>query len=1178
MRVVSTLLFVFFFSLSTFAQTPNSLQALRSSEVISLQFKTLPNAAKIADLTKQGIQLQHYLGNNTYQATVAKSADLNAAMQDFEISKSELRRSHAGIIEDIQAGNIPNHASTNQGTVDIAITFNTKMDKALIKNIIAAYNAQMIQAFPGGQIIVINVANDKVEKILNEPFVDNVEFKQDKVSVLNYENKSIQGAHYVHAASIPGMELDGSGVVIGIGDGGKLGENIDFDQAILSETNDYAPNFGIHGNHVTGTIGSRGILDPKQSGFAPAAGLLIEMSQNIIYKTQEYYEEYGMVLTNNSYGSGPDCETNGSYNYSSYTLDKQLYDMPHLMHVFAAGNFGKATCGEFPQGYKTVLKYYGSAKNVLTVGSVDENLRLADSSSRGPVKDGRIKPEICGVGDSVLSNGGNNDYVSMSGTSMAAPSVTGSLALMYQKYEQDNGEIARGDLMKAIICNTADDIGVAGPDYLTGFGLVNTYRAVKAIEEERYIVGALENSQKANYEITVPAGVEEAKFLLYWNDKEVTTNPDIALVNNLDIEIIAPDGEVILPWVLNHNSADVNLPATRKVDALNNIEQVTIQNPIAGEYTVVVKGTEIPFGPQAFAFTYEMNVEEVMLTYPAGKESLIPDERYSITWMANQSNENTFKLELSTDGGNTWDLIVGEIPADHRTYKWRTPEMVTQNAKIRVSMNDTSLTHSNEAVFHILGKPKSLSSIPVCSETIRLEWEEEDFADEYVVYMLKNGTMEIVGQTAQKHFDIEFDFEENKDYWFSVANKMNLGNVGERTNAIAVQANFAIACDRDNDGKLVDTRGMMNGREFTDISLDEKSSFGVIVKNNGNNELGNYDLSMRINEGGVLKEKCTGALESGEEREYEFKNTFDFSQVGTYAIDTWMSHPLDDLHYNDSIVGQFELKQLPNAPVRLPLAFDFEDTEDFYHHESQIGLANLTHFDFFKGQQVAESFTESNSNTNYLVLTNHQSQEQESSAYIMTLNMTEYDMSADISLNFSSKVKSTDLGKSAEIWLRGSDKDAWFKIMDLQNSVDWQKSGKISIREHLLAHYQVMSTSTQVKFALESEGTLAIDNIKLQMEDLNPVLEANVETMVNVYPNVVSSDFSIAIDNEIDTEVSIAIVNGNGQIVQEMNENLALGKNIFNYQAGYNLAPGMYFITIEFGGHTEVKKITKITQ
>ncbi len=1181
MRVFSTLLFVVALcATSLSAQSTKSLQQLRSAQTLTLQFESIPNTKTVKKLEQLGVYLSSYLGENTYEVILMHGADLATAQELYGMTESEKQKAYQGIVEDIAAKHAPSHAMHNNGTVDIAITFHEELGQETIDAFLADVNGTLIRNSAKGQIAVINVPNDKVADINKEPFVKNIEFEEEEVKMLNYENKAIQGAHFVYGNSVPGMELDGSGIVIGVGDGGKLGEHIDFDSKVLFETNDHLQNFGAHGDHVAGTIASRGNLDPKQGGFAPEASLLIERSSNIIYASNDFYDNYGMVLTNNSYGTGFDCETNGAYNFTSLTLDKQLREMPNLMHVFAAGNNGAATCDGFPQGYKTVLKHYGSAKNVLTVGSVDEGLDLANTSSRGPAKDGRIKPEICGVGVNVLSNGREYDYKTMSGTSMAAPSVTGSMALMYQKYEQDNGEIARGDLMKAIICNSADDMGVEGPDYRYGFGLVNTYRAVKTIEDERYFLGAVENSQKSNHIISVPEGINKAKFLLYWNDKEVSANPEKTLVNNLDVEIITPNGDVILPWVLNHNSADVDEPARRSVDFLNNIEQITIPNPIPGEYTLVIKGTEVPFGPQEFVVAYELREEEVLLTFPAGNESLTPDERYTISWMADRFNENPFKLELSLDGGSTWNLIVDQIPAEHRTYVWRTPVMITQEAKIRISMNGTELNHSNDGVFSILGKPYNLKPIDVCKETIRLIWEEEDTADKYVIYMLQSGRMEIIGETSEKYFDVEYAFEEDKEYWFSVANKMNLGSIGERTKAISASSRYAFECDRENDGKLINIFGMTNGRELTHASLEGSSGFGVLIQNNGNNELSNYDVAIRVNDNGTIKEKYDGMLESGEVQEYEFNNTLDFSKVGTYNIDAWMSHPLDNLHYNDSIVGQFQIKQLPNEPVTLPLTFDFEEEEDFYHHETQIGLGSLTHFDFIKGDNLAESHLERMGNMNYLVLENHEftAEGQEDNAYMMTLNMTDYDLSKDLRLSLSTKVISHDLGEGGKLWLRGSDRDEWILLADLVNEREWVTLEDIDIVSVLKDNYQSMSTSTQIKFSLASKGTLAIDDVTLRSLSEEEINEEEAYSVANLYPNIVFDDINLEIENENATMAKVTIVNSNGQIVHEMEENLDFGKNIFTYNQTNNLDSGMYFLTIEMGSHTEVKKFSKITE
>src|SRR5205085_9398048 len=112
----------------------------------------------------------------------------------------------------------------------------------------------------------------------------------------------------------------------------------------------------------------------------------------------------GMVITNNSYGAVTgDCSYSGTYDLYSAILDQQAFDFPYLQHVFAAGNDGTVSCPPYPSGFKTVLGSYQSAKNILSVGATDSAGSIANFSSKGPVKDGRIKPEISSMGQRVVS-------------------------------------------------------------------------------------------------------------------------------------------------------------------------------------------------------------------------------------------------------------------------------------------------------------------------------------------------------------------------------------------------------------------------------------------------------------------------------------------------------------------------------------------------------------------------------------------------------------------------------------------------------------------------------------------------------------------------------------------------------------------------------------------------------
>ena len=89
------------------------------------------------------------------------------------------------------------------------------------------------------------------------------------------------------------------------------------------------------------------------------------------------------------------------------------------------------------------------------------------------------------------------------------------------------------------------------------------------------------------------------KVMIYWIDREALPSSSKALVNDIDLKI-TKDGADYFPWVLNStpNSSSLSLPATTGFDHLNNMEQVTIYNPLNDSYQIEVSGFNIPGGPQ----------------------------------------------------------------------------------------------------------------------------------------------------------------------------------------------------------------------------------------------------------------------------------------------------------------------------------------------------------------------------------------------------------------------------------------------------------------------------------------------------------------------------------------------------------------------------------------------------
>jgi hypothetical protein len=266
-------------------------------------------------------------------------------------------------------------------------------------------------------------------------------------------------------------------------------------------------------------------------------------------------------------------------------------------------------------GYDT-LASDAVAKNVVTVGAIDMSatatrdvnaVTMTNFSSWGPTDDGRVKPDLVAQGVQLCSPtaGSDHSYDTFSGTSMATPVASGTAALLPEFYARlFPGQVMRGSTLKALLIHTADDLGRPGPDYNYGWGLINALAAVEHIQahfdflgthrivEDELDLKAVERS----YEVTCDAGSPIVATLV-WTDPpgseihglDVRT-PN--LVNDLDVRVIGPDGEIYQPFVLD--VLQPAKPAGVGDNIRDNVEQVRVDEaPIAGTYQVRVthKGT-----------------------------------------------------------------------------------------------------------------------------------------------------------------------------------------------------------------------------------------------------------------------------------------------------------------------------------------------------------------------------------------------------------------------------------------------------------------------------------------------------------------------------------------------------------------------------------------------------------
>ena len=297
-------------------------------------------------------------------------------------------------------------------------------------------------------------------------------------------------------------------------------------------------------------------------------------------------------------------------NHYEYALDGSRYST----------NAVRAADGD--QGGYDTLSQQASAKDLLTIGAIiplpngfttATNVTIASFSSCGPTDDGRIKPDVVadGVNNILAVSGSDYAYGQGSGTSFAAPSVTGSINLLTQFFKQlhTNSSDQLASTLKGLVIHTADSCTTNnGPSYRFGWGVMNTKTAATLINQDatnglknQIKEVLLPNGQYIQFPVVSAGGTNNPlKLTICWTDpvgapNSITNldNPTPKLVNDLDLRIYSPNGTTNFPWVLNpdltnRTSAARSAFATTGDDSRNNVEQVFIPNPTNGTYSVTV--------------------------------------------------------------------------------------------------------------------------------------------------------------------------------------------------------------------------------------------------------------------------------------------------------------------------------------------------------------------------------------------------------------------------------------------------------------------------------------------------------------------------------------------------------------------------------------------------------------
>ena len=1050
---------------------------LDNTFVVLVDLEEVPSKASKALMQRHNIQLK-YQTENTYQAIIPTTVPATVLDQLGVIS---IRKN---IVENkissaIKNNDYPTHAVKAPNTVEVAILINEHITEETIQKLILSFQLSHLQKpLKGGKLLQGRIAQNRVMDLAASPAVEYIDVINSPVVQLNHENRVLQRANVLTASFAGERNLSGEGICVGVGDGGELGNHLDFQDRVINYANGTYTSFGAHGDHVAGTIGAAGLVDPVHRGLAPSTQIITEKTTSIISNSEDFYNDHGMVLTNNSYGVGYNCETNGTYNYTSNNLDWQMREFPYLLHVFASGNSGYSVCGNYPAGYKSVLRYYQSAKNVLTVGNAKQDRTLNGGSSKGPVSDGRIKPEIVGIGSNVMSTGRNYDYYSGTGTSMASPSVTGTLALINERYKQLNADQkAEGALIKAVACNTADDEGNIGPDYAYGFGIINGKRAVEVLENSQYKKATLSDSENHTATIDIPAGMGQVKVMLYWHDKEAIAYPTKALVNDLDLTLTTPTGTVLNPWVLNHDTLNVLDLPTRQVDTLNNIEQVTLNNPAPGTYTITVNGTLIPEGPQDFFITWDFVTTNVDLTFPYGNEKFNPGDVQLIQWDVDKANTQNFTIEYSVNNGGNWNLIDNNVDAQSRHYAWNVPNVTTEAGVIRITKNGNAQTSANTQPFIILERPTNLVTDAVCEGYVELSWDAITDANAYEIFKYEGTEMVSLG-TVSSNSHLTDALPIGEVFWYAVSAVLPSGKTSERSVAIQVISEIGGSCPWDYDLNLRQVEVVSAGRKHTVSELNSTEVIALDIKNIGINEINSFEIQYQINGGTMVTQQVNQTIASGDSLVVSFATTADLSATGNYQLDAWVNIPQEANIHNNSIVGQIEIKHISNNMVVLPFVENFESGTATTYGDAQMGLDGLPSWDF--APDANGELTCVNEGSNRCLEIGNFTSTTSDKGITMTLNLSNYEVNDELVLEFDHKyIYPSVIGEGDVVYIRGSDMDDWIELFTMNPLPAWIENSDLDVSTVLADNGQALSSSFQIHFSQGKNTAYAIDNIEL---------------------------------------------------------------------------------------------------
>ena len=595
---------------------------------VVLQFDGAPTAQRRAALAGVGVRLGQYLTDGAFVASL-DGVDPDALEALGFVRAVSAYREAWKLAPDIgvrPAQTARRAAMRIAGRAPVDVSFFADADPAEVDEAIDAISALPDAALTGRAVVGGNLVLGFEIDIADAPRIAElgaVQFVEESAEVTdrNTTARWIVQSAVQNQFPLYDNGLTGAGQVVGVMDSG-------FDQAHCSfaavsgkvKATLNSPPVTSHGTHVAAIAAGDPGAGSSLRGHAYDAQLVLTRRPahtfSDFYGLQTQIAAEGAFVHNNSWG---DDSTN-AYTGLARAVDAFSYDFEDHLVVFAASNSGQVRTPE-------------NAKNCLAVNALSNNVTVGEDGScltcdtfcsggSGLTVDGRLKPEIFAPGCSVTSAAASTACGSstLSGTSMAAPAVSGVAALVRQYFTDgyyptgapspSDAITPSGALLKGVILNSATGVGGV-PDGLTGFNGWGRVRAddplyfdsggtpdtrLLFVEDRRNAAG-LSQGGAASHVVGVTDPGEALRVTLVWVDPPAAPGASFAPVNDLDLVVEGPGGTTYLGNVFVGGQSATG----GSDDDINNVEQVWIDVPAAGDWTVTVLADQVNTLTQGYA-------------------------------------------------------------------------------------------------------------------------------------------------------------------------------------------------------------------------------------------------------------------------------------------------------------------------------------------------------------------------------------------------------------------------------------------------------------------------------------------------------------------------------------------------------------------------------------------------